>query len=98
LIGPEALIAVQPLHRRHHRVRPQRACDNAPAFAAHDQSGIAEHIEMLHHRWQRHREWPRDFADRQIALIGQPGDNGAARRIGQRGECVIERGGVILNH
>jgi hypothetical protein len=52
IIGPEALVAVEPRHRLLHRLGRQPARDDAAGFFPRDQASIRQHVEMLHDRRQ----------------------------------------------
>jgi hypothetical protein len=53
IVGPEALVAVEPIHRLLHRAGGQPARDRAASFFARDQAGIGQHIEVLDDRRKR---------------------------------------------
>ena len=72
--------------------------DGAALLAPADQTGIRQHVEMLHDRRQRYRERPRQFADRKPIGLPEPRDQRAPRRIGQRRKNAIEGFGSIVNH
>ena len=57
-----------------------------------------KHVEMFHDRRQRHVKRRGEFADRQIGLFGEPHDQGAARRVGERGKGAVEGAALKLNH
>jgi hypothetical protein len=63
IVGPEALVAIEPIHRLLHRAGGQPARDRAAGLFARDQAGIIKHIEMLDYRGERDRKWLRQFAD-----------------------------------
>ena len=69
-----------------------------PRLLALDEARAGQHVEVLHHRRQRHRERCGDLADGQLRLTRQTVDNGAPRRIGKRREGQIEPGIAIVNH
>ena len=69
-----------------------------PGLLALDEPGAGQHVEVLHHRRQRHRKRCGDFADGQLRLTRQTVDNGAPGRIGKRSEGQIEPGIAIVNH
>jgi hypothetical protein len=71
-VGPEALVAIEPVHRLLHRLGSQPACDRAAGLFARDQAGVRQHIEMLHDRRQRHRKRLRQLADRQAFAVTEP--------------------------
>jgi len=96
--GPEAPVAVQPVHRLLHRLRRQSAGDRAAGLLARDQAGIRQHIEMLHDRGQRHRKRPRQLAHRELLAAFEPRQQRAPRRVRERGKCPIQGLIVILNH
>ena len=89
-IGPEFLITVEPLVGFVHRFGAQSAGDGAPALVARHQPGIRQHVEMFHHRRQRHGEWFGEHADRQAVGLAQPRQQGAPRRVGERGKGAVE--------
>ena len=97
-VVPEFLIAVEPLIGVAHRLGAQLARDDAAQLVARDQARIRQHVEMLHHRRQRHRKWFGELTDRQAVGPAQFGEQRAARRIGQRGKGAVERLGSIVNH
>jgi hypothetical protein len=97
-VGPEALVAIEPVHRLLHRLGGQPARDRAAGLFARDQSGVRQHIEVLHDRGQRHRERLRQLADRQAFAIAKPRQKRAPGRIGQRGEGAVQIAFLILNH
>ena len=84
--GPEFLVAVEPVIGLFHRFGAQPAGDRPPALGSSDQAGIRQHVEVLHHRRQRHRKRPGEFADRQVFLFAQAGEQSAARGVGQRAD------------
>ena len=95
------LVAVEPIHGLLHRAGDQRARHGATGFPAHDQPGLGEHREVLHHRGQRHGQRPREFGDGKIAALAQARDERAPGRIGECREGAVETsfGGMeILNH
>jgi hypothetical protein len=101
LFRPKALIAIEPLHGLLHGCGRELACDGTSGFAARDQAGIHEDIEMLHDGGQRHCEWLRQFADRNAIFLVQPRQQRAPRRIGEGTERAIKGvlGGILkLNH
>jgi hypothetical protein len=99
--GPELLVAVEPIHGLLHRSGDERAGHGATGFPPHDQPGVGEHREVLHHRGQRHGQRPGEFGDGKIAAFPQPRDERAPGRVGEGGESAVETavgGGWILNH
>lgn len=95
------LVAVEPIHGLLHRGGDQRARHGATGLPAHDQPGLGEHREVLHHRGQRHGQRPREFGDGKIAAFPQARDQRAPSRVGEGREGAVEAavGGVrILNH
>ena len=64
LCGPEALVAIEPVVGLLHRSGLQPAGDRAPTFAARDQPGARQDVEVLHDRRQRHGERLGQIADR----------------------------------
>jgi hypothetical protein len=98
IVGPEALVAIEPRHRLLHGFGRQPARDDAAGLFPRDQAGIRQHIEMLHDRRQRHREWLRQFADGERFAAAEPRHQGSPGGVGQRGEGTVQRFIVILNH
>jgi len=96
--GPEALVAVQPVHRLLHWLCCQPARDRAAGLLARDQASIRQDIEMLHDRGQRHRKRPRQLAHRKLLAAFQPRQQRAPRRVRERGEGAVQGLIVILNH
>ena len=94
-------VTIEPVEGVAHRLGIEPAGDGAPGLRPGDKPGARQHVEMLHHCRQRHREWRGEFADRQAGLGGKPHHQRAARRIGERGKGAVERGfrgGQKLNH
>ena len=92
-IAPEALVAVEPFIGFVHGLGAQPAGDGTAVLVAGDQTGIRQHIEMLHHRRQRHREGLGQLADREAIGFAQAGEQCPPRRVGKCGEGAVERGG-----
>jgi hypothetical protein len=88
--GPEPGIAIEPFHRRLHPFGLQFARHRASRFAAHDEAGIAQHIDVLHHRRQRHVERRRQIADARPLQIVEPRQQRPPRRIRQSGKHAIQ--------
>jgi hypothetical protein len=98
IVGPEALVAIEPVHRLLHRTGRQPAGDGAAGLFAGDQAGVREHVEMLHDRGQRHRERPRQFADRQAFALAEASQQRAPGRIRKCGKGAVEDCVIMLNH
>jgi hypothetical protein len=98
IIGPEALVSVEPVHRLLHRAGGQPARHGTTDLLARDQAGIIKHIEMLDDRGERDRKWLRQFADGKAFTVAEPRQQRAPRRIGKRGERTIQCFILILNH
>jgi hypothetical protein len=84
IVGPEALVAVQPGQRLLHRPGGQPAGDDAAGLLARDQTGVREHVEMLHDGGERHRKRLSQFADGDRVAGGKPSQQRAPRRVGER--------------
>jgi len=97
-VGPEALIAVQPVHRLLHRLGCQPTRHGATGLFARDQARIRQHIEMLHDRWQRHRKRVRQLADRDALPAAEPRQERPPRRIRERRKGAVQSLITILNH
>jgi len=98
IVGPEALVAVEPIHRLLHRLRGQPARDDAAGLFARDETGVGQHVEMLHDRRQRHRKGLRQLADRERVAAGQPRQQRPPGRIGKRRKGAVQDRIFILNH
>jgi hypothetical protein len=98
IVGPEAGVAIEPVHRLLHRLGSQPARNRAAGLLAGDQAGIRQHVEMLHDRGQRHRKWPREFAYGHAVLFAKPCQQRATRGIGKRSKGAVQRFAAILNH
>jgi hypothetical protein len=98
IFGPEALVAIEPVHRLLHRIGGQPARDDAAGLGARDQAGIRQHVEMLHDRGQRHRKWLRQIADRDAVSPAKSRQQRPPRRVRERGKGTVEGLIVILNH
>ena len=90
IVGPEALVAVEPIHRLLHRFRGQPARHDAAGLLARDETGVGQHLEMLHDRRQRHRKGLRQLADRERVAVGEPRHQRPPRRIGERGKGAVQ--------
>ncbi len=86
------------MHRLLHGRGGQPAGHGAAALAAREEASVGQHVEVLHDRRQRDREWPRQLADRQARLLAEMREDRAPRRIGEGSEGAVERGILILNH
>jgi hypothetical protein len=95
---PEALVAIEPVHRLLHRRRGEPARHHAAGFFARDQACVRQHVEMLHDGRQRHRKWLRQFADRDAGLLPKPGQQRPPRRVRERGKGAVQHLLAILNH
>ncbi len=70
---------------------------DAAVFDGGDQAGRLEHTQMLEDRRHRHVERLGELGDRRLAP-GQPGQDGAPRRVGQRAEHRVQMSVAIHNH
>ena len=70
----------------------------APGLGALNQAGPRQHVEMLDHRRQRHIEPSGDLRDRQLAVVGEPVEDGAPRGVSQRAKGAIEPDIAKVNH
>jgi hypothetical protein len=70
----------------------------APSLGALDHAGSRQHVEMLDHRRQRHVERSGDLRHRQLAVVCEPVEDRAPRRVSQRGERTIELDIAKVNH
>jgi hypothetical protein len=90
IIGPEALVAVEPIHRLLHWLRGEPACDDTAGLLACDQASVRQHVEMLHDRRQRHVERLGELTDRKGVAVGQPREQRAPRRVSERGKGLVQ--------
>ena len=86
------------MHGGLHRPRLQSAAHRAPGFAALDQAGARQHVQVLHDRRQRDLERRRDLGHREFGLIRQTIDDRAPRRVRERREGKIKLVAAKLNH
>jgi len=98
IVGPEALVAVQPVHRLLHRPGGQPAGDRAAGLLPRDQAGIRQDIEMFHDRGQGHRKGLRQFAHRKALAVAEPRHQRAPCGIGERCKGAVQYIFSILNH
>jgi hypothetical protein len=98
LLGPEALVALEPVHRGLHRISLEPASHRASGLAAHDQPSLGQHVEVLHDRRERDRKRTRQLAHRQALLLAQPGEHGTPRWIGECTKGAVECAVTIVNH
>jgi len=96
--GPEFLIAIEPFIGVVHRLCTQLAAHDAAILFAGDQPGIRQHIEMLHHRRQRHRKRLGQFADRQAVGFAQAHHQGAPGWIGECSKRAVQIWLQMVNH
>ena len=76
--------------------RVQTTGAHPPGLFRTDQPALFQHLQMLQHRRQRHRQRPGEIADRGRAAA-QPLHDRAPARIGQCVEHAVE-GGAIVSH
>jgi len=86
------------VHRFFHRGGLELTAHDAPGFAARDQSCVAQHVEMLHHRRQRHRERLRQIAHRDPVALAEPRQQRPPGWIGESGKSAVQGLISILNH
>jgi hypothetical protein len=102
LVEPiEALLPQIPVARRPvgHFLERRRLDAAGPPLGfppARDQARALEHAQMLGYRGQAHVKGLGQFGNRAFAE-GKSGENGAPRRVGERGECGAELVGHTLN-
>jgi hypothetical protein len=90
IIGPEALVAVEPIHRLLHWLRGKPARHDTAGLFARDQAGIRQHVKMLHDRGQRDRKRLGELADRKRVVTGEPREQRAPRWVSERGEGLVQ--------
>jgi hypothetical protein len=95
---PEALVMIEPVHGLLHRGSGQLAGDGAADLAPCDQSGVGQHVEMLHDGGERHGKRPRELAYRNARAAIELRKERSPRRVCESGEGAIEAGILILNH
>src|SRR5437773_10374744 len=79
----------EPIRRLPQRTRAQTADAPLRMHASLDQPRALEHVQVARNRRQRDVERLRQVADRRLAPR-EPGEDRAARRIGERGENDVE--------
>jgi hypothetical protein len=89
---------IEPVHGLLHSGGGQLAGDGAADLAPCDQSGVRQHIEMLHDGGERHRERPRELAYRNARAAIELREQRPPRRVGESGKGAVERDVLILNH
>src|SRR5262249_10160701 len=87
--------ATHPVHRLPDRLRPEPYRHGATGLRPGDEAGIAEHVEMLHHRRQLDREGLRQRADGCAVFTFEPGENRPPGRINERGKCPVEPFAIV---
>jgi hypothetical protein len=60
-VRPEALVVIEPVHGLLHRGSGQLAGDRAANLVPRDQTGVRQHIEVLHHGGKRHGKRPSEL-------------------------------------
>jgi len=90
IIGPEALVAVEPVHRLLHRPGGQPARDRAAGLLPRDQASVRQDVEVLHDRGQGHRKRLRQFAHRKALAVAEPRHQRAPGGIGKRGKDTFQ--------
>jgi hypothetical protein len=98
IVGPEALVAVEPVHRLLHRPGGQPARDRAAGLLPRDQAGVRQNVEMFHDRGQRHRKGLREFAHRKALAVAKPRHQRPPGWVGKRGKGAVQHVFLILNH
>ena len=90
-LGPEALIAIEPVVGLAHRLGMQAARDCAAGLFARDEAGVGQDVEMLHHRRQRHGKRFGEFAHRNGLALAELRQQRAPGGVRERGEGAVER-------
>jgi hypothetical protein len=102
IVGPEALIVIEPGESLAHGICGEPACNDAAGLFARKETRIRQHIEMLHDRGQRHRKGSRQLADRKAFAGREPRQKRTPRGVSERGKGAVELVGsrmiAILNH
>jgi hypothetical protein len=80
-----------------HRFRSQAATHDAAVFFAPDETGVGQHIEVLHHCRKRHRKRLGELADRQ-SVFAQSSEQGPTSRVSQGCKRAIQVRLAIVNH
>ena len=86
-----SLSFTQVVEGKEHHYEVRRTWNTTP-------SGTREHVEVLHHRRQRHGERCGDLCDRQLAFAREAIEDGAAGRVGQGLEPDGERDCLVRGH
>jgi len=94
---PKSAVRLDPARDVLHWARDEPAAANAALLRMRHQAGALEHAQMLVDAGEGHAKRTRQLRERRFAR-GQPGEDRAARGVGERGERGVECGCVILNH
>src|SRR5215469_12873618 len=89
---PVVPVALGPFHNLAQRARLEPARARLCEAAAADESGALEHLQVFGDCRLAHRERPCQFHHTGLAL-GEPRQDGAASRVGERGERRVEVAG-----
>ena len=92
---PVALVEVDPVSRLAHRRRDEPRAARAAVASDLGQAGTLEHTDVLGDGGQGHVEVRRELTDRALSR-GEPGEDLAACRIGERREGEVEI--RLVNH
>ena len=94
---PKSAVLVDPARGVLHGARHEPAVADTTPFRVRHEAGPLEHAQMLVDAGEGHAKRARKVRDRRVAR-GQPGEDRAARGIGERGEGAVECGIAKLNH
>jgi hypothetical protein len=87
---PETLVEGQPFERAPQRRGNETTAPFSSFDASLEEAGALEDAQVLRHRRQRHVERLGQRQGRGVAFGGEPRENAASRRIGQRAEDAVE--------
>src|SRR5262245_5659416 len=87
---PVLAVTVEPDRGVKDRPRRQTAAADAPGPFLRHQTGAHQHLDVLRHRLQRDVEMLRDLRHQELLAV-ETAQDGAAYRIGERREDLIER-------
>lgn len=86
---PERAVLCDPVGGGREGLRVQPAVVNPPLFAFLHEPGVLENLQVLRNRGQRDLEGLGEVGHAELAE-GEPGENRAPCRIGERGERAVE--------
>ena len=97
LLVPELLVMGQPHRGLLHRFRGELAPHDAPFLGPRNQARVFQHAQVLHEAGQGHAVRLRELGHGRAALLAQPFEDIAPRRVRKRPENAVENH-VVVGH